>query len=48
MAELTDTKAFDAYQEKAIVDVNIDDYLLQTIEDPYGIYLSVSSDITME
>lgn len=48
MAELTDTKAFDAYQEKAIVDVNMDDYLLQTIEDPYGIYFSVSSDILME
>lgn len=48
MAQLTDTKAFNAYQEKAIVDVNIDDYLLQTIEDPYGIYFSVSSDILME
>lgn len=48
MAQLTDTKAFDAYQEKAIVDVNMDDYLLQTIEDPYGIYFSISSDILME
>lgn len=48
MAQLTDTKAFDAYQQKEIIDTNVDEYLLQTIEDPYAIYFSRASDITMK
>ena len=48
MAQLTDTKAFEVYQTKTIVDVNIDQYLLQTIEDPYGILFDIAQDQLME
>ena len=48
MAQLTDTKSFDAYQAKFIVDNNVDEYLLQTIEDPYAILFDVAQDQLME
>ena len=47
MAQLTDTKAFEAYTTKYIVDNNVDQYLLQTIEDPYGILFSNAQDQLM-
>jgi len=47
MAQLTDTQSFDAYQTKFIIDNNVDDYLLQTIEDPYGILFSMAQDQLM-
>jgi len=48
MAQLTDTKAFDAYQTKLIVDNDIDEYLLTTIEDPYAILFDIAQDQLME
>jgi len=47
MAQLTDTKAFEAYTTKYIIDNNVDQYLLQTIEDPYGILFSNAQDQLM-
>jgi len=47
MAQLTDTQSFDAYQTKFIIDNNVDEYLLQTIEDPYGILFSMAQDQLM-
>ena len=47
MSQLADTKAFEAYTTKYIVDNNVDQYLLQTIEDPYGILFSNAQDQLM-
>ena len=47
MSQLADTKAFEAYTTKYIVDNNLDQYLLQTIEDPYGILFSNAQDQLM-
>jgi hypothetical protein len=48
MAQLADTQTFDVYQTKAIVDNNIDNYLLKTIEDSYGIMFEVAQNNIME
>lgn len=48
MAQLIDTQAFDAYQTKFIVDNNVDEYLIQDIEDPYGVLFSTAQDQLME
>jgi len=47
MSQLADTKEFEAYTTKYIVDNNVDQYLLQTIEDPYGILFSNAQDQLM-
>jgi len=47
MSQLADTKTFEAYTTKYIVDNNVDQYLLQTIEDPYGILFSNAQDQLM-
>lgn len=48
MAQLADTQAFDSYQVKSITDANIDNYLLQTIEDPYGMLFEIAQNSMME
>jgi len=48
MAQLTDTKAFEAYTTKFIIDKNVDEYLIQNIEDPYGVLFSTAQDQLME
>jgi len=47
MSQLADTKAFEVYTTKYIFDNNVDQYLLQTIEDPYGILFSNAQDQLM-
>jgi len=47
MSQLADTKAFEVYTTKYIIDKNVDQYLLQTIEDPYGILFSNAQDQLM-
>ena len=48
MSQLTDTQEFENYQSKTIIDNNVDDYLLVTIDDPYGIMFSIAQDQLME
>ena len=48
MSQLADTKAFEAYTTKFIIDKNVDEYLIQNIEDPYGVLFSTAQDQLME
>lgn len=47
MAQLTNTKSFEEYQAKNIIDNNVDQYLLTTIEDPYAILFDMAQDRLM-
>ena len=48
MAQLTDTNEFNNYESKVILDNNVDDYLLVTIDDPYGGLFDLAQDRLME